>query len=202
MKVSILALSSIFGHPGLADVVVPADAAIEDAFAHEEEAIGLRTRSKRKVAQHIPRTEPLNTRIFRLMLREHMWILEEREAPNSMSSDEDEFTLKDDHDANASGDSPFALASEYQHAQDEYGGFAGAISLDRILQQRMNLDDEETDPDILNDPAYSLDIEQYIYDWMKNLATENVEVFDYCVSQLSSMEREHLIHKLIQSREQ
>jgi len=203
MKVSILALSSIFGHPGLADVTVPADAAIEDAFAHQEEAIGLRTRSKRKAPQHIPRTEPLNIRIFRLLLREHMWILEEREAPNSMSSDEDEFTLKDVDPGDAS-DSTFALASEYQYVQEEvdYGGFGGAISLDRILQQRMNLDDEETDPDILNDPAYNLDIEQYIYDWMKNLATENVEVFDYCVSQLSSMEKEHLIHKLIQSREQ
>lgn len=201
MKVSILALSSIFGHPGLAEVVVPADAAIEDAFAQQEEAIGLRTRSKRKVAQHIPRTESLNIRIFRLMLREHMWVLEEREAPNEMSSDEDEFTLKDD----VEGYSPFALAAEYAHAQDEYeasGAFPGAISLDRILQSRMNLDDEETDPDILSDPAYSLDIEQYIYDWMRNMATENVEMFDYCVSQLSSMERDHLIQKLIQSREQ
>jgi hypothetical protein len=195
MKVSILALASIFGHPQLTDVQVPADAAIEEALLGSQEAIGSRTRSKKKLEASLPRLESLNVRIFRLMLREHMWLLEERDAPAEMSSDEDMFSggLEE-----AGDDSPFALASGYEDLQ---GDLRGTISLDRLLQHQNHVDDEETDPDILNDPAYDLDLEEYIYNWMKQLATENVEAFDFCVSQLSSIERDHLIHRLIESRQ-
>lgn len=200
LKVSVLALSSIFGHPALSEIQVPADASIEDALATQEEAIGARTRSKRRANPSAPRSEPLNLRIFRLLIREHMWLLEEKEAPNEMSSDEDEFSIKHSEDqGDLDAPSPFADANDYDFAQD---GYAGTISLDRLLQERMHLDDEETDPDILNDPAHSIDLEEFIYEWMKKLATDDVDTFDYCVSQLSSLERNHLIGKLIKSREE
>lgn len=194
LKVSVLALSSIFGHPALTDVVVPADAAIEDALASKEEAIGYRTRSRQKINPAIPRTEPLNTRIFRLLIREHMWLLEENDAPADMGSDDDDFGAMDPNEIEDSG--PFADANDF----DDY--LTGTVSLDRLLQNNMGLDDEETDPDILNDPAYSLDLTQYIYDWMKDLATKQVDLFDYCVSQLSSREKNHLIDRLIKSGEE
>lgn len=203
MKVSILALSSIFGHDLLTNILVPADAAIEDALAQKEEAIGSRTRSKKRVNPALPRSEPINTRIFRLMIREHMWLMEEKDAPAEMSSDEDEFSHRLDAEDQGDADqaSPFADANDFDYAQDG-GDYRGTISLDQLFQSKYQLDDEETDPDILNDPAYSLDIEQYIYDWMKSLATEQVELFDYCVSQLASNERNHLIDRLIKSREE
>lgn len=200
MKVSIVALSSIFNHPSLADIVVPADAAIEDALASKEEAIGARTRSKKRTNPALPRTEPLNTRIFRLLIREHMWLLEERDAPATMSDEDDDlFGSVTEGADTGEGPSPFADASEFDFAQGEYGG---TINLDTMIQNRYQLDDVETDPDILNDPIYNLDLEEYIYDWMKNLATENVELFDYCVSQLATLEKNHLIDRLIRSREE
>lgn len=132
INLSLYTLSKLFWEPGLDGLSVPGD---EEVTASEAR---YSTRRKAKV-QHA--WEPVKLRIFKLLVRDFMVVVEDLSPEYEAGSDEDE------------------PEDEYQFGEGEldddgYGDFDTV--LDELMDEGYDIEDQETDPDILSDPIYNM----------------------------------------------
>eukprot|EP01130_Rhizamoeba_saxonica_P014289 TRINITY_DN6233_c0_g1_i1.p1 TRINITY_DN6233_c0_g1~~TRINITY_DN6233_c0_g1_i1.p1 ORF type:complete len:992 (+),score=222.27 TRINITY_DN6233_c0_g1_i1:323-3298(+) len=164
IKFSIVSMMVLF-HKNL-DILVEGDAPATTGRV-------TRSQAKNMVIEKIH----LNQRIFQLMVREHMVVLEnEMDGPSSYSD-----TVSDEEWAEAD-------LSDFINSND--GAFTSESLFMDLLYDDMNYDEEEEDPDILKDPIYQVDLKEHIKEFMTALSkTENFMAY---VNRLAPGEKKHL----------
>lgn len=170
IKNSIFAMSKLFSEPALDSVSVPGDIPVDTSKARA-------SRSKAKAPQRL--MEPLKVRIFKLLVREHMVIIEDLTRHADPESDEDDY----EHDA--------AETAAFEDPTQPFADYLDALD-DGLLDDAFDEDDEETDPDVVEDPIYKIDLRTFLESFFQEFLQQNSASFNMFASQLTEAEQAHL----------
>ncbi|KAF9581008.1 hypothetical protein BGW38_002133, partial [Lunasporangiospora selenospora] len=171
-KVSTVALAKVFssGDPRIAEVKVNGDLIVP-----QSSRIVTRSRARNTPDQFTVTTVPV--KIVRLLSSDLISKYEEEEqAGDSDFDDEDgDEDWEDEDDGKSKSD--FALLSDMldSHGLDMDGD-----------------EEEETDPDVLADPVYQMNMKQYLVDFFRQCVQQNPPAFVQGVSELNETEKRTL----------
>eukprot|EP01126_Amoeba_proteus_P062878 TRINITY_DN8607_c0_g1_i3.p1 TRINITY_DN8607_c0_g1~~TRINITY_DN8607_c0_g1_i3.p1 ORF type:complete len:673 (-),score=155.31 TRINITY_DN8607_c0_g1_i3:91-2109(-) len=193
IKQSAIGLSKIFEssntHFRQLNICVKSDLVVPDE--------GRRTRSSAKKAVYSE--EPVNLRIFTLLVREHD-VLMKNENPYDSSSFSDSLDNPGDDEEdpmvrylNNGGVDPATLeviGAECGSSTDPFLAQDGFF-LDELLDMDHDLEEDE-DPDIRSDPLYNINLKEFLESFFKSFAQNDPSGFGWMVEQLPPLEKKHL----------
>jgi hypothetical protein len=143
---------------------------------------GRSTRSKSKQSgqpAEVRATIPLAVKALTVAVRELMVIAEQKDAP------------ADDEDSSE---------SEEEEIQDEMKTLLDLVGIpgeDSWLSDPLDMDDEEEeDPDCVNDPLYTLDLQTFLEGFLFSFATQQRDAFGVVADCLPDLEKKFLIELL------
>jgi importin-9 len=174
IKNSIFAMSKLFGESVLDNVAVPGDLAVDTSK-------GRSSRSKAKAAER--QMEPLKVRIFKLLVREHMVIIEDFTRHPDPDSGEDDYDVDND-----GGDLDMG---QFEDQGSSFQDYEDAFD-EGLMDDAYDDDEEETDPDVVADPVYKINLKEYIEGFLQELLQQNQQAFNMFASQLTEAEQDHL----------
>lgn len=182
-KVRILSMCKLLEHTinngdrRLSDIVVKG----ERMFDHET---GIRTRSKAAKQPEKWTMIPAHLKFYKLIVEELSSLVQNAEVVQEESDeDDDEWNDEDEDDVTAGSAVKNLLGSLLAPASD-YPGF------DNIFDD-FPIDEVEDDPDILEDPIYSMDIQNYLVEFLR--AFSQHPSFSTFNNELGSNEQQTLI---------
>ncbi|XP_045131067.1 importin-9-like [Portunus trituberculatus] len=173
-KVSAVALAKLLEHGVTANdtrlqgIIVQGD----QVFSPEAR---MRTRSQRVAHAEQWTQVPVLIKIFKLLINELANAIDANMAKDEEEESEDECWEDEDEDGHANGDG--TLASMFAPCSAFPGYDADTV-------------DDEEDPDAVNDPLYSLDLQQYLTNFITTFAQH--PAFPACVPHLNPHEQEVL----------
>ncbi len=131
--------------------------------------------------------EPIKLRIFKLIVRHHMVLIENAQKSVSISDSDEEDDLDDDSDEYDIND-----ADAVQGLMDSYASQHTGLSLDHLLEEGDGSSEDEDDVDIRMDPIYNIDPLKHIESFLLAFASQHGDVFGKLLGTMSPAEQEHV----------